>query len=933
MEILRKPPRARESAGLAANDASMIFPILGGALSLLFYVNQQKSLLDGYLANSEQAVLPEVVANIPLRFPDPDEGLYNFRMTMRKEKEAREQALVRLVRAIFEQGKGFAGSLQEVSAPAASAKSTWEWVKQYKIKSIFQDEVPAARYLPVACMLSVTDASGATKVFHGGLTSLVVEADKDLLRVAQAEDMAVRVYGTLRDTNWRNMGTGTPKYVYFMYTQDKNLLADVALLDKPIAEGGKKVAGTRVSSLALDLYKTPVGFSTNVYRRFRERGLSLGVNAAYPDSVRLVYDKGGQLVFLLRALKRVFPETIGYTPADCSGTRCLQVHGALPMALRFNDTMLKVRRVILTTDAGEFPSEDLDETAVVAKGVMLETNLGVIYQDTTGSEWKLRDAPTLQLQQTTRLDLVVFSENADISAVPENLQQGSYKFEDFDSRRYFYKSTLDQRRYNMLHADDPVMRVDSPETRRPEAGLRFEVNAYSGGSLAVLALFALFAWMKPSGMRAYRLGQLAALAGIAFALLSVFSFLSIRFGLFPWMQKNHDDVLFYASVALLAVSGLAVIASLRFNRTVPSGVYVMSLLLLMCIFLIRATPVEDSRQLTTHMRAWRSALIVVIFKSGLALALEALKMGGKAAATPIAPQVTSGLQFAEAGTGLVLFMVVVFYPFYRMLLSSDNVKCESRKVRLEWLQREIDAGRNVAMNREELGTLTDEGGCSGLSAGVAVVSGKLIGFAVVLGFFLYYISAPFLWTFARKVVPSRHPKVPMKVYENAPVYRLYHFANLAVSVGLLVLTASILLPLMQFVRTEGSTCDVVERNVTSFSETYGGDVDRIFYDTENKKQQIKGAVDSLGCISAEISAVLGVSAFLFILWMLSIVTPPLYSLTSPVPSVLELVFFLVFTGFVASVFFFMTEKENLRKSLEIDAARIVTQIVEVLVPP
>jgi len=58
MEILRRPPRSREVAGLAANDGSMIFPILGGALTLLYYANQQRSLLDGYLANSKQAVFP-----------------------------------------------------------------------------------------------------------------------------------------------------------------------------------------------------------------------------------------------------------------------------------------------------------------------------------------------------------------------------------------------------------------------------------------------------------------------------------------------------------------------------------------------------------------------------------------------------------------------------------------------------------------------------------------------------------------------------------------------------------------------------------------------------------------------------------------------------------------------------------------------------------
>lgn len=950
MDILRSPPETREEPGLAANDSTMMFPIIGGILASAYYANQQNNLLDGYLANSEEALDPEAVVNIPLRYRDPVDGLYNYRATTVKEKQAREQAIVRLVRTISEEGTGFLGNFREIN-PANPAekqevmekrkkgllmpKNVWQWVKQYQITSLFLSEVPQARYLPIACLLSVIDGEGESKLFHGGLTSLIVEADKDIIRTAQPENMAIRIYGTLRDTNWRNMGTGTPKYVYFMYTQDTALTADFALLDKPIAEGGKKIPGSVVSSLALELSKQPVKFSTNVYRSIREKGLSYAVNAAYPDSVRLAYDKGSQLVYTVRALERLFPSTVDYNPDACKSVECLQVYGDLPMAVRFNDTMLKVKRVILTTDEGKYPNPDLDQNSVVTKGVMFETNLGVVYQDTPGGVWKLRDAPTLELQESTKLDLVVFSENRklDLSKVPDNLQQSAYFFEDFDSRRYFFKSTLDERRYNSLHAEDAIMRVDSPEVKRPEGEFKVEINEYSGIALAFCILFALYTWMKPNALLAYRLGQLTALVGIVFAVLSVISFLSIRLNLIPWVQKNHDEVLYYFTLVLILLSALTVIASLRFNRAVPAGVYVMAVLLTLCIFLIRATPVESTKQLTDSMRAWRSALIIVVFKAGLLLTWESLKMGGKALATPVIPPITSGLQFTEPGTGVVLFLVLLFYPLYRMLLSADDQKCESRKVRMEWLEDQIDKGHNVQLNSEELDTLRDDEKCTGFNKSVAEFSGKAIGFVVVAVFFLYFIAVPLLSNFVKRIVPLKHVRIPMRVYESGIVTKVYHFAKLAISAGLLALTAFILVPTMRFTRSTDSTCFIADKNITSFKETYGSDVDRIFFDTDSKNSQIEDATASLGCMATESIAILGVLTFLFAIWMISLVTQPLYSLTSPVPSVVELVFFLLFCGLIAIVYVFMTERTNLRKALEIDATRVLTNITEILTPP
>ena len=720
-----------------------------------------------------------------------------------------------------------------------------------------------------------------------------------------------------------------------MYTQDSNLTADFALLDKPIAEGGKKIPGSVVSSLALELDKLPVRFSTNVYRSFREKGLSYGVNAAYPNSVRLAYDKGSQLVYTVRSLERLFPTTVDYKPDDCKSVECLQVYGDLPMAVRFNDLMLRVKRVILTTAAGEYPSADLDQNSVVTKGVMFETNLGVLYQDTSGAVWKLRDAPTLDLEESTNLDLVVFSENQklDISQVPENLQQSAYLFEDFDSRRYFFKSTLDQRRYNSLHAEDALMRVDSPEVTRPENTFKIEVNEYSGIALAFCILFALYTWLKPNALLAYRLAQMTAYVGLMFAFLSIISFISIRIDVITYIQKNHDEVLYYFTMVLILASALTVIASLRFNRSVPAGVYVMTILLTLCILLIRATPVESTAQLTDNMRAWRSALIIVVFKAGLLLTWEALKMAGKAVATPMVPPITSGLQFTEPGTGVVLFLVLLFYPLYRMLLSADDQKCETKRVRQEWLEDQIDQGNNVQINSEELDALRDDQKCTGFKKGVAEFSGKAIGFVVVGLFFLYFITVPLLSNFVKRIAPLKHFRIPQRVYESGIVSKVYHLAKLVISAGLFALTAFILVPTMKFTRATDSTCFIVDKNITTFKNTYGSDVDRLFFDTDSKNTQIEDATGSLGCMETESIAILGVSIFLFAIWMVSLVTQPLYSLTSPVPSILELLFFLVFCGVVAVMYVFMTERDNLRKALEVDATRMITNVTDILTPP
>lgn len=945
MDLFRNPPDNRDSPGLAANDSAMLFPIAGAALTAFFYVNQQDTLLDEYLGENRKKIDNRPVAQIPLRYPGPGGEPTKFRSVPEEEKVARENAIVEMIRKIHENQATFQGTFTEITSGNAEAAAKARqarldgkpvprnndqfWVKKYEIRNLFAQEKPSTRYLPISFLANTVKSDGTTELFHGAVESLTVEVNKDILRVANTENIAIRIYGTGVDTNWRNLGKDKiRKKLHFIYTQDENRVADMRVLTKAYQSGGTNDTSLLLTSFGLNRYPDPVSFETDVFKRFRKEGLHLAVNGLFPNSVRLINDKGAILLHMARALHRIFQSN--YQRCD----NWVEVDDKAPLVLRFNNQLLRINRLLLSSDQKRFPDPDLDWTSVKVKGICFETDKGIVYQNTSGDEWLVKESTDLVVDQGTRIDLIAYSSQADIENLPQDLDQSKYDFKDFDSVRYVVKSSLDLNRYNFIRSELPSLRYDTPEISQQD--IKFDRNTSGFGyailASSLLAVFTFFSWISARQSIPFRLGQMTALFGGAFFLLSVLSFVSVRFKVIDWLQVNHDEVLFYSTIVLLVLSSLTIMASLRFNHSVPAGVYVMSILLLVCIGFLRATPITNKDQLTESMTAWRSAIIIVIFKAGLLLTWESFKLGLKSRVTPVS-EISSGFQFTEPATGALLVGIVLLYPLFKMLLSVERPGCEAKKQKKLWLEEQIknSQGKLREVYQQELQDLKL---CdSSFKSTFDEVSGKVIGGILVFLVALSYIGAPIIAMVTRKLVPEKNVLYKATYKENSNIKLVYSVGKTLVSLVLLFISISILVPLMDFFPGEDSICSVANDNLNSFNETFDTDIDRQFFGYEEKKQQITKEFNSLRCTGTRANAIVSVIAFLVGIWMISIITPPRFSNTPAQSSAVEGFFFLAFVVFATFAVVFINDKDALRKSLEVDASRVINEVIQVFIPP
>lgn len=945
MDLFRSPPEDRDSPGLAANDSAMLFPIAGAALAAFFYVNQQDNLLDEYLAKAPKKVDNVPVAQVPLRYPGSGGEPFNFRAVSEQEKVAREDAIVAMVRKIHADLGAFQGNFQEITAgdPEAAEKARQArvdgkpvpqndapfWAKKYVLTNLFADEAPYTRYLPLSFLANTVEPEGRTTLFHGGIESLTIEVNKDILRVQNTENMAIRMYGTAVDTNWRNMGQSVRKKVHFIYTQDENRLADMRILTKAKSKGGVIDTGVVLTSFGINVYPQAVSFSTDVFKRFRKEGLHLAANSLYENSIRLVHDKGAVLVHMMRAFSRIF---------QSSYDRCdtwLEVGGKLPLVLRVNDQLIKVNRVLLSSDQKRFPDPDLSWTSVKLKGVCFETDRGIVYQNTSGGDWLVKEAVDLSIDASTKIDLIAFSSQAQVDALPQNLAQSKFSFEDFDSVRYTVKSSLDLHRYNEVRAEEPSLRIDTPEVSPQRIEFKGSIEGYGGGILAlcIFVIFTLFTWVRASGNVAWRLGQATAVLGGLFFVLSIVSFISVRFKVIRWLQINHDELLYWVVIALFVLSALTISSALRFNHSVPAGIYVMAVLLLGSIALLRATPIETEEQLTDSMVAWRSAIIIVIFKAGMLLTWESFKLGLKSRVTK-PTNITTGLKFTDPSTGIVLLGLLLIYPLYKMLLSVERPGCEAKKLRREWLEERMGKTEDPKLKLQYERELENLEMCpSGLKNSIENVSGKALGIIMVVSLALLYIGAPVIALVTRKIVPSKHVIYEAKFRQDSRLKMIYTVGKTLVSLALLVISISILTPKMDFYPSQNNICNTARRSIDQIKKQFDTDADREFFGYDKKREQIRDEFEGLRCTDSRTNSIVGVIIVLLGVWMVSIVTPPRFSNTPSESSLIEGGLFSLFFFLVSISLIFINDKSNLRKALEKDAAQLVQQVVSIFVPP
>lgn len=904
MNFLLSPPKELHAPGLAPNDATMVFPIAGVFLALAYFVNQQRALVGNYLANSDRAVEPVLAASVPLRYVDVNDGLVLYRGVTDALARRRELAVMDLFRLVARQGDRFAGAFTE-----ATGGPDDPWLKKYVIESIFDRECPETRWLPLGFLL--VDGAGARS--DGAVARLTLEINADILKVAEVEKPTFRLYGSLVDTDWQNVGQGLPPRRFFMFSQagsTEGRRVDAAVLDAAYEQGGRAVSG--VGSLALELFDAPVDLSTDVRRQVLTRGLALDHNSA--DSPRLVYDAGMDTFYLARAFSYAFPVTSRFSLGRMSAQ--LELAGGEGELLLVVDgsATKRVSMLSFTSAAGDFPADALTST-VGLKGLIIDTQDGLsYYQNTPGGEWSVRGGA---LAPGTRLDLLAVSAPMQQAAPAARAQ-----FDDFLPRRYRDPVTLSLETYERAHADQPRLSVDTPEVRESAAALNTSLKKLATYAVAgALGLVGLAAWVFPAPQLAYRVGQITAIAATAYALFLVLAFVSVRFEVLPELLVLHDDIVYYFTLLIVVLGAVSVALALRFNERVPSGLYIMLAIMVITMFLMRSTTIENTRQLTVEMKNWRSALITVSFKSATLFAFEAFKMCVRARNTQTLP--AASVAPTDPSFALLVLLLVSVPPLYRMLLSLDSQECELGQLKAAWMARQPATERVRRYYEAEAARLPE------CPDGLVDVSNRWIGVAATALVFGSYISAPLFSLAGARLFPARVREFT-GVLEDSRVRFWWGAVKVLVSFALLSLNVQFLLPAMNF--NESPVCLRARASVAAFKAERGTDLDRALVDLPSKFRQIDNRMDALGCSSEQLSSVVVVGALLLFVWLASVVTPARFATAHARASMLDALAFF-FVVFVCTVVVIWTlDEQNMQAVIDGNAKAFANRVATLFVP-
>lgn len=1005
--VLFSPPANRNAAGLSGNDVNTLFPLFGFLVCILYFANKQRDIVGDYMENQNDPVAVMPVGNYPLRKVSTGNQYVNFTTISEPEQKAREQRLVLFLKNIqskFQNGEfsgGFtissSGSaplvakarderlvamglkkapdhetetiykLEKATGAAVHPKSADWWVKRYTYESMFTGEDPETRFLPMSFVLGGLDIGNQeSSFFHGAVKKLVVESDVDLLAINDVQNAALKFHFTLVDTNWRNInGQVGPREIHLVTSQENNWNVVTAVLDK---EGGTAIDFS-VTFFAFRMEDEPVAFASNVLTAYKREGFGFYPNSLNLDPiVRVNSDNSSRLLFALRVMCTTFRQ-IEFMPSGYTNKSTKKPYYDNIFAIVSEKRPLPIELVATGPDGGQKlvyqirvrtstpmrAPEDLDWDSNSVRTVMLSFVDGsalLLECATCNWKWVNKDRTHTAVAANTVLDLMFLSElpsgsyTTPVSKLPKKGIQWDI---NYDTRRYSNKISSSRDTHLKVQADFPRHSIDIPETEIDNTWLDWTGTDPSSWVVytVILGLIAcLFGgWIFPSGARAWRVGQLTALMGVAFSVYLLFVFIGIRFeipGVTPFFMTTHDKVIYYYIMALFVVGAVCVLWSLRFNHRVPESLYVCAIMMVSVAVIFHSMPITNGDSVSDSMRVWRAALVVVMFKCVLIFSWECLKMGIKSLNTPNTPAMHSGIFAFSGGPLIVVICIVLLFPLVYML--KRDTKCDELRYKLG----RSDNGLNrpsltpaqtsfYTSEKEDLKKEFDTLKCSSSSASFGETGARAIAGVLVLAILVAFVASPVLAKFTKKLFPSRTPVYLAPSIENSKISVGVYMTKLVVSVVLLLLTLSMLLPEMKLIvktdQSDENTCKLSRNSLQVFKRDFANDSNSYAFDSREKITEINDDITALDCSTqSNITIVAGVSVMVF-LWIVTIVTPSKFTYTSKIGSFTDTSLFMGFATIVIFTMGWLDNKARAQGFIQTDFNNIIRSIGDMLTPP
>ena len=693
-------------------------------------------------------------------------------------------------------------SLMAVVTELKKQEALLNWVENTGSTAFWKRQITFSRlthhFLPLGARFVLEHSSGASFEVFGPVERLTVETDEDFVP-SERGTLALRVYGTVHDANWQNQGR-LPPVLHFLFAQEKDKSkTSVVILNASKEEGGKQDDAYRVSELELCPSNSPVDLSLNQSFFFSGEKRSLLLKN---DSLRFLY--------ALRAFAKFFS---GEAIVRASHSRFVFETQGASLYVTVDGKLERVKSIMAS---GTFySSESLLTTSETVKQVTIKLTSGRELSNVEG-DWGPDEV----------VSLVAYT------APPKGGEKMVANFSHF-----FNQSTLVWENYKS-GVGQRFLPISFPNS----------VFHYFCAFFAVALLVTFVFWVKPSQGLAWNFSRLVMLAGFALVALCVVAL----------QIKLPDDFLVYGVFVLLGLSFVSVLFSLRFSPAVPSGFFLMVVLILLSSFLYKTT--RDS---------FRPFLLIVVLQAGSCLAYETLKLGARARVS--AP--SQGLCIQSFVTQS-FFCFVFFAYFAKTLLKYEVPSCEAVNVRKKWIKDNLPAmkdPKSIALLQAELKEIKCE---------KAPQEKQWAGFAL-LGFVLCSF-------FALPLLPSQ--AIPASSIRSFPLEVLEGRMIVVISA---ISAAFVFLKKDEEVPVERVSCRditaLAQSNIMSFT-----DVSAVFENTNRKRENILADIHNFGCVDREGLAFLAVLFVLGTLWILSLVLPETSVKLSSHSNVLQVLFFSVF---------------------------------------
>ncbi len=937
MKSVFQKPKSRTDTGLGSNDALGFLPVALSAILGVYYAKRRSELTNSYAKALNKSDSYDLIAQIPF-LKTGDTNYIEYDEISTKQSEIIEANIINMFRSMESQTENdsFLGqytregpsvsedALGQIRAsrnarlrrlgllgekpnsdkdPKPDPRNTSWWVARYTFRSLFRDEKPEARFLPVSFVMgSMEEGEPVTR--FGGVKSIVVETDADFLGADNtAKNVGMKIYMDLCDTNFMN----DKDQVRVLVSQENDLNLQARIVDSE----GKVVKGTSVSHLELKFTpEAPVQYSDSVFEKYSlERGS--------PEWVTLLSNPYSQALLLFRSL----PEIQNNVKLDVSGSPIVlaskSTQDTLPLRIVARgsganqwDLQKDVNKIHFTT-TGNFAKTPLDLSNRITS-LTFELSDGTLIYKTTDQPWSRSDGPgdpPTILEDPVRLDLEVFSESSPREPSGSKEPNVSY-FKDFKAANGKI-SSYDIAAYLETHANNPKLAVGSlsldeeTEETIPRTDYTFLATVF----ILFSALVVSFA--SPSGQRAFTLGRITFVIG----LLLFVTFL----GVLPILLTFRDDTSSFITsfdesipaitTAFLAICLLTVTQSVPYIEGPSWLFYLVSALLVVTSRINSKFKWSEPLGENEEIVQLKTGLYIL---SGLCIYLmvsETYKLCKKASVSPVA-KMTSGFESVSDSPNIArfFFLLVLGIPLILVLAQSSGIGCSRLmflRDRAEKSSNKLDKDdteRKSYYDQEKVhiqNMIESDSLCTaGENSWMNWTKTTVISISIILTLLLF-VTTPLVTAGMSRLFPScLRYSVRQDYIESAPQPNLFFLFLFT------FLICRIALSLLPFVDWQTPECSYLNGKVTEFKE----DKNSLAYDLPRKLDQIEDGMASYSCMTTSGITTSVFFVALYVLASTSMVVPHEVNRVCGGVSVLSIVLLCLFSAVALSI---STEYEDL----------------------